>query len=125
MESYQAAGITLTDDGFEPAIIVMQRGVPALWNINVNSLDSGNSSLIIPSYYTILKTKQGDNMIQFIPDRDFDFTTGDNVFYGYVKVVDTINNVDIEAVKAEVANFETLIYPESYFESAANRGCCQ
>jgi hypothetical protein len=53
-----------------------------------------------------------------------DFSTGNNIFYGYVKIVDDINNVDIEAIKAEVANFETLIYPDGYFEVAMNGGGC-
>jgi hypothetical protein len=73
--------------------------------------------------------KQGDNKIQITPNGDFEFSTGDNVFYGYVKIVDNINNVNIDAVKAEVANFETLVYPPEYFEAAASGGrggcaCC-
>jgi hypothetical protein len=32
--------------------------------------------------------------------------------------VNDITRVDAEAVKAEAANFETLIYPEAYFEAA-------
>jgi plastocyanin domain-containing protein len=123
--NYQTAGISLTDDGFDPAIIVMARGVPALWNINIDSLDPGSRSLVFPAYYKILETEQGDNTLQVLPDGDFEFSTGDNVFYGYVKVVDDINKVDIESVKAEVADFETLIYPEDYFDNALSGGCCQ
>jgi hypothetical protein len=69
--------------------------------------------------------EQGDNVIQLLPTDDFDFSTGDNVFYGYVKVVDNLENVDIEAIKTEVSEFETLIYPDAYFEAAAQgAGCC-
>jgi plastocyanin domain-containing protein len=124
MGNYQAVDIRLTDDGFEPAIVVMQRRLPALWNISNDSLDPGNSRLIFPAYYTELDTKQGDNVIQITPSDDFDFSTGDNIFYGYVKVVDDINNVNIEAVKAQVADHETLIYPEAYFEAAMGGGGC-
>jgi hypothetical protein len=74
----------------------------------------------------MLDTKQGDNTLQLMPDDDFDFSTGDNIFYGYVKVVDDINNVDFEAIKMEVANFETLIYPEAHFETAMGGcACCR
>jgi sulfite exporter TauE/SafE/copper chaperone CopZ/plastocyanin domain-containing protein len=126
MGNFQLLEIRLTDDGFEPSVIVMQRRLPALWNININSLDPGNSRLIFPAYYTVLDTEQGNNPIQIMPTEDFDFSTGDNIFYGYVKVVDDINSVDIDAVKAEVANFETLIYPEAYFEAAmGGGGCCR
>jgi hypothetical protein len=41
-----------------------------------------------------------------------------------VKIVDDINNVDVEAIKAEVTNFETLIYPDGYFDIAINGGGC-
>ncbi|MDR1318890.1 MAG: sulfite exporter TauE/SafE family protein [Treponema sp.] len=120
----QTLQINLRDDGIDPAIIVVQRGVPAVWTINNNSLDPGNSRLVFPSYYAQFDMDQGDNVIQFMPVEDFDFSTADNVFYGYVKVVDDLNNVDIEAIKAEVSNFETLIYPEAYFEARAPGGCC-
>jgi len=124
--NFQTVEIRLGDNGFEPAIVVMQRQLPTLWNINIDSPDPGNDSLIFPAYYAILETESGDNTIQIIPVYDFEFSTGDNVFYGYVKVVDDINRIDVNAIKTEVANFETLIYPEAYFESADD-GCayCQ
>jgi sulfite exporter TauE/SafE/plastocyanin domain-containing protein len=121
---FQAVEIRLTDDGFEPAIVVMQRQIPAVWNIKIESLDPGNSQLIFPAFYTVMDMKQGDNTVQLYPTDDFDFSTGDNIFYGYVKIVDDINNVDVEAIKAEVTNFETLIYPEGYFDIAMNGGGC-
>jgi plastocyanin domain-containing protein len=124
MGNYQVVDMNLGDNGCEPAIIVMQRQLPALWNINIDSPDPGNSRLIFPAYYTVMDTVQGNNPIRIIPGDDFAFSTGDHVFYGYVKVVNDINNVDIDAVRTEVANFETLIYPDAYFESAVSgRGC--
>jgi plastocyanin domain-containing protein len=123
---YQTITINLNDDGMEPAIIVLQRDVPTVWTINNNSLDPGNNRLIFPAYYTQLDMEQGDNVIQLMPANDFDFSTGDNVFYGYVKVVDDLSNVDTEAVKTEVENFETRIYPDAWFEASASvgGGCC-
>jgi plastocyanin domain-containing protein len=125
-EGYQTVTINLRDEGIDPAIIIIERNVPTEWIINNNSLDPGNSSLIFPAYYTQLDMEQGDNVIQLMPTDDFDFSTGDNVFYGYVKVVDDLNNVDIEAIKADVGGFETQIYPDAYFEAAAagQGGCC-
>jgi sulfite exporter TauE/SafE/copper chaperone CopZ/plastocyanin domain-containing protein len=121
---YQKVTVNLRDDGIDPAIIVVQRNIPAAWAINNHSLDSGNSRLIFPAYYTQLDIEQGDNVIQLMPTDDFDFSTGDNVFYGYVKVVDDLGAADIEAIQAEVSEFETLIYPDAYFEAAAQGGCC-
>ncbi|MDR2247591.1 MAG: sulfite exporter TauE/SafE family protein [Treponema sp.] len=122
----QRVTVTLRDDGIEPAIIVVQRNIPALWTINNDSSDPGNSRLIFPAYYVRLDMEQGDNFVQLMPAEDFDFSTGDHVFYGYVKVVDDIHNADIEAIKTEVSEFETLIYPDAYFEEAAQgSGCCR
>jgi sulfite exporter TauE/SafE/copper chaperone CopZ/plastocyanin domain-containing protein len=113
---YQSVEINLGDDGFEPAIIAVQRGLVAIWTININSTDPGNSIIIFPAYYYQLETEQGPNTIQFLPEMDFDFSTADNVFYGYVKVTDDISRIDIEAIKTDVENHETLIYPQAYFE---------
>jgi sulfite exporter TauE/SafE/copper chaperone CopZ len=115
---YQRVTMKLRDDGLDPAILVMQRGLPAVWTINNDSLDPGNSRLIFPAYYMQIDMVQGDNGLRLIPAEDFDFSTADNVFYGYVKVVDDLNNVNIEAIQAEVLEYETLIYPEAYFEQA-------
>jgi plastocyanin domain-containing protein len=123
---YQTVKTNLRDDGIDPAIIIVQKGLPVSWLINNDSLDPGNSRLVFPAYYTQVDMAQGDNEIDFIAAGDFDFSSADNVFYGYVKVVDNLNNADIEAIKAEVSNHETLIYPEAYFETAAQdaAGCC-
>jgi sulfite exporter TauE/SafE/copper chaperone CopZ len=123
--SSQTVTVNLRDEGIDPAVLVMQRGIPAAWIINNDSLDPGNSRLIFPAYNTQIDMERGNNVIQLMPAGDFDFSTADNVFYGYVKVVEDLNKVDMEAVRAEVSEFETLIYPESYFEvSAGGAGCC-
>jgi sulfite exporter TauE/SafE/copper chaperone CopZ/plastocyanin domain-containing protein len=120
-DNMQTVTIRLDDEGFEPAIVVMQKQLPALWTINIDSFDPGNSSIIFPAYYAIIETEQGENQLRLIPNEDFEFYTADSVFYGYVKVVNDITRVNVEGVKAEAANFETLIYPEAYFESAVGR----
>jgi sulfite exporter TauE/SafE/copper chaperone CopZ len=114
----QTVTIRLGDEGFEPAIVVMQRRLSTLWTITVNSADEGNGGIVFPAYYVIIETEQGENQIRLVPREDFEFCTADSVFYGYVKVVDDISRVDVEAVKTEAAKFVTLIYPEAYFEAA-------
>ncbi|MDR1412067.1 MAG: sulfite exporter TauE/SafE family protein [Spirochaetaceae bacterium] len=120
----QRVTINLTDDGFSPSVIVMQKGLRTEWTIKNDSLDEGNSALVFPLYYTQIEMAAGDNIIEVIPSSDFEFSTVDNIFYGYVKAVDDIGRVDIEAVKKEAAEFETLIYPDAYFEAAGRGGCC-
>jgi sulfite exporter TauE/SafE/copper chaperone CopZ len=120
----QRVSINLRDDGFEPAVLVVERNVPTFWTINNDSLDAGNAALIFPAYYTQMGMDTGDNIIQLIPEGDFDFSTLDNVFYGYVKVVDSLDSIDIDAIKDEVSGWETQIYPAAYFEEANAGGCC-
>ncbi|MDR2194299.1 MAG: sulfite exporter TauE/SafE family protein [Treponema sp.] len=121
----QTVTVNLRDDGMTPAILVVQKGVTVVLTVNNDSLDSGNSRLLFPSYSSIIDMKQGDNVIWLRnPTEDFDFSTGDNMFYGYVKVAEDIATIDIEAIQAEVAEFETLIYPPAFFEEAAFGGCC-
>ncbi|MDR2096979.1 MAG: sulfite exporter TauE/SafE family protein, partial [Spirochaetaceae bacterium] len=124
---YQTATVNLHDDGIDPGIIVLQRNMPALLTIRNDSLDPGNSRLIFPAYYAQVDIEQGDNVLRLLPTEDFDFSTGDNMFYVYVKVLDDLNEVDdaaIEAIKTEAGNFETLIYPDAWFEEAAAQGGC-
>jgi hypothetical protein len=127
---YQVVSINLRDSGFEPAVLVVQRGIPANWIINNDSLDEGNYRLVVPAYLAQLDMEAGDNGIQFVPSESFDFSTGDNVYYGYVKVVEDINDIDIKGIKGEAGDFETLVYPEAYFDSLSrdgsrgSRGCC-
>jgi plastocyanin domain-containing protein len=123
-EGWQTVRIDLRDEGFDPAIIVVQKFVPVAWTVNNDSLDKGNSGLIVPAYYARVDIDQGDNVIQFMPAADFDFSTRDNVFYGYVKVLDDIASADIEAIKAEVSEAETLIYPDAWFEQAGGGAGC-
>lgn len=48
---------------------------------------------------------EGENPIDIIPEIDFDFSASDNSFYGYVKVVDDIKEIDIAAIKEKVKNY--------------------
>ncbi|MDR2631300.1 MAG: sulfite exporter TauE/SafE family protein [Spirochaetaceae bacterium] len=123
-DGYQLVSIQLRDDGIEPAIMVIQKSVPTAWVIHHDSLDPGNDRLIFPAYYTQIDMEPGENVIELMPTGDFDFSTADNVFYGYVKVVEDLNTVDMDEIKGEVAEHETLIYPDAYFEAAAPGGSC-
>ena len=61
---------------------------------------------------------QGKNVVRFVPDQDFDFFTYDSSFYGYVKVVEDINQVDLEAIKKEVAEYR----PSEFNGASQNAG---
>ncbi|MDR1230652.1 MAG: sulfite exporter TauE/SafE family protein [Spirochaetaceae bacterium] len=115
-QGFQTVTINLRDDGIAPAVVVLERYVPAAWIINNDSLDPGNAALVFPAYYQQVPMRQGENVINIMPQADFDFSTADNVFYGYVKVVDDLYTLDLDALRTEIAEWETQIYPEEYFK---------
>ncbi|GAB6392669.1 MAG: sulfite exporter TauE/SafE family protein [Treponematales bacterium] len=121
----QRVSLTLTDEGFRPAVAVVERGVPTEWVIDNRSIEDGSAELRVPLYTTILPlTKQALNPLYLQPESDFDFSTGDSIFFGYMKVVDDISDIDRESIQKEVAAFETQVYSDEYFETGAGGGCC-
>lgn len=123
-KSVQKITLELTSQGFKPAVAVVKAGVDTEWTFidNRQDMDYG-TNLLIPDFTTELYLEKGENTLYFIPDKSFDFSTGDNSFYGYIKVVDDLENVDMDAVKDEVSKFQTMIWPEDTFQGAGG-SCC-
>lgn len=113
----QTVTIDMLADRLTPAVIVMQRDINTVWNINGVNINDDNKTLLFPKYYTQIDMQEGQNEIFLTPIGDFDFTTLNNTFYGYVKVVDDISKIDIDAIKEEVSKFVPEIY-----EFLDNRG---
>ncbi|HML68295.1 MAG TPA: sulfite exporter TauE/SafE family protein [Clostridia bacterium] len=118
----QNVTVELTKDGFNPAVVVVESGLDVVWNIQNQGSDSAR--LLVPVYAAQLSLVTGDNRLFFTPGDNFDFSTGDNAFYGYVYVVDDIDTADLSAIKAEVSQYETLIWPPETFavSGAATNG---
>lgn len=124
-DGLQTVKIELTDDGPKPAIVVLQAEVDTEWTIKNTSSRPGNAALLFPAYYTQFPMEQGETPLYLYPTESFDFSTQDNKFYGYVKVVEDIQNIDIEAIKEEAGSYQTMIWPSSYFEpDSAAASCC-
>ena len=120
----QEVSIELTDEGFSPSVIVVQRDLPVYWNIENTQTDSENGTkLLAPYYSTQLLLGTGQNQLGLYPTESFDVSTEDNRFYCYVKVVDDLSAVDEAAIQEEVAAYEPLIYPQEVFESSG-MSCC-
>ena len=116
----QRITIELTDKGFSPAIVVVQAGVKAEWTINNTSSREVDTTLLVPAYKAQVLMTKGANPLYINPSEDFDFSTGDNAFYGYFKVVGDLSVLDREAIKNEVANYQTLVWPPATFEDVRN-----
>lgn len=120
----QKVSIDLTEDGFSPAVIVVEEGTQVVWNIN-NQLEDAQKGtvLLAPVYSTKLGLMAGENTLYLSPQESFEMSTEDHRFYVYVKVIGEGEKVDEEAIRKEVSEFEPLIYPDSVFVSQG-AGCC-
>lgn len=123
-DNVQQVTIELTKDGFKPAVMVVKAGLNVEWNIIDNTALEDGTQLLVPDFQTQLQLDRGKNQLYFTPSESFDFSTGDNAFYGYVKVVDSLDNVDIDAVKKEVQKFKTQIWPPETFQPEESGSCC-
>jgi plastocyanin len=109
-DDVQYVEINMEEAEFSPAIIILKRGIGTEWIINAKTIDELNSYLLFPYYNAQLTISEGENLVNLVPEEDFVFSDANNSFYGYVKVVDDLNDLDIEAIKEEVSNYKTTIW---------------
>lgn len=123
-EEIQQVSIDLTENGFSPAVIVVEADLQVVWYINNTLTDAEKETeLLAPVYSTKLELGSGENSLYLYPQDSFEVSTGDHRFYAYVKVVDNLDQIDETAIRQEVDSFETLIYPDIIFESSG-MSCC-
>lgn len=121
----QKVTIQLTDSGFQPAVVVVEAGLPTYWTIENSLTTAGGSSLLAPVYATVLDMGQGENILTLYPQESFEVSTGDNAFYAYVKVVEDLEQINTAAIREEAEQFETMIYPADTFSApSAGASCC-
>ncbi len=121
-DGVQYAEITIDGSGFTPAVVVMQNGVETEWVINAVNPSGGSSVLLFPQYYAQIDVNDGDNEITLVPEGDFDFSTADASYFGYVKVVDDLKNVDLDQIRQEVRQYTPVFWDVSQ-DSAAFPSC--
>ncbi|MDR2750652.1 MAG: sulfite exporter TauE/SafE family protein [Clostridiales bacterium] len=115
----QKVKVELTDEGYSPAVIVVQEGLDVEWLVNNQSQSPDNSYFLVPNYNSAILLLPGENPLYILPDQAFEFSNGDNTFYGYVKVVEDLGSIDEEQIRAEAEAFETLIYPQETYNGAS------
>lgn len=100
----QVVNIDVRDNKFTPAVIVLQRGVETRWKIN--NIDNKSISLAFPIYNQVVDMIEGENEIYIIPS--YDFTSADENYnnFAYVKVVEDINNINMDEIKKEVEKYK-------------------
>jgi sulfite exporter TauE/SafE/plastocyanin domain-containing protein/copper chaperone CopZ len=101
----QYVEMNVSQYGYAPAVFVLQKGIKTRWTINGEQLNSCNNPISIPDYNVQIRLQEGENPVEFVPEKDFPFSCWMGMLNGYVKVVDDINKVNLEEIKQEVAAF--------------------
>ena len=113
----QEVTVTVNDYGYSPAVVVLQKGIPAKIKFNTDQLNICNSIVVFPEYQAQMNLQSEKETPELSPTLDFTFQCGMGMLHGYVKVVDNINTINIEDVKNEVNNY----IPSA---GASAGGCC-
>lgn len=123
-DNIQRVTVELTDDGFKPGVIVLQKDMETEWIILNSSSKESNSMLLIPYYVAQIPLNTSENSLLVYPTDDFAFSNGDSSFFGYVKVVEDTSNIDTNAIKKEVTDFQPMIWPPQTFAGRGGASSC-
>lgn len=116
----QEVSIDVSDEGYSPAVVILQKNVKAKIRFNPIKLNSCNNVVVFPEYQGQLNLQNGEMETPYItPDSDFTFQCWMGMLHGYVKVVDDINNINIDEIKKEVESYAT-----QEISSGSGGGCC-
>jgi len=119
-DGIQYITVEVTENGYEPNITVMQKGIKTKWIINGKLLNQSNYRMTVPVYNARIELVKGENSIDFVPEIDFGFDSWQNDYHGYVAVVNDINNFNDNDIINKIKNY-------SPFDIANNQqggGCC-
>jgi len=107
-DGIQIIKIDVTENGFDPSIIVMEKGLDTYWLINGEELNELNYRLSFPAYGNRgVELNEGINSLQIVPEADFAYFSWKNDFAGFVKVVDDMDSVDEDFVKETVRDYNS------------------
>lgn len=115
----QEVNINVDDKRFTPSIVILQEGLETKWNIN--NVNNKNISLAFPIYNQVVDLESGDNEIYFTPSEDFTFSEENYKYFGYVKVVEDIKNINIDEIKKEVEKYK--ISERDYLSVGGGASC--
>lgn len=113
----QEVTVTVDGNGYTPAVIVLQKGVDARIKFDGKELNSCNSIVVFPEYQGQLDLSQQTETPWLTISADFTFQCSMNMLHGYVKVVDDVENVDLDEIRDEVENYTPAA-------GSSQGGCC-
>ena len=115
----QVVNIDVTGKELTQGVIVLQKGVETTWKIN--NTDDKTISLAFPIYNQVVDMNKGESEIYLVPSEDFTFADYSYKYFGYVKVVDDINNINLEEIKKEVGKYK--ISDKDYLSEGSGLSC--
>ncbi len=102
--------IEMNVDGssYSPNILVVQKGIPTRWIINVEEIDWFNSIVTIPDAGFTQPLKIGQNKIKFTPNNvgELIFTSGTDSFIGKIVIVKDLNKVNLQKLEETVIEIQ-------------------
>lgn len=115
-KTFQEVTVTVDEQGYSPAVLVVQKGVPTRFKFVAKKLSACNSYVDFPAYGAGLDLAKGQFQTPLLPVvQDFVFQCGMAMLHGYVRVVPDLATADLAEVKATAAAWK----PE-----AGSGGCC-
>lgn len=82
-------------NGYSPNVLFVEKNKPVKWIIDGKSLNSCNSTIVIPSLNIQKSLKSGENVIEFtLKSSDISFSCWMGMINGVIKVVDNIDSID-------------------------------
>ena len=111
----QSVTTSVGSNGYTPGILVVQKGVPLVIHFDVQQLNSCNSFVVFPELGGQIDLTSQTSTPTFTPQSDFSFQCGMGMLGGYVKVVDDINKIDVNAIQKEAEDYV----------STGGMPCCQ
>jgi len=116
-DNQQEVTVTVNSQGYSPAVIVLQKGIPAKIKFNTEQLSSCNSTVVFPEYQGQLDLNSQKETPLITPTQNFTFECGMGMLHGYVKVVDDISKINLKDIRKEVQNYKPAV-------SSSGGGCC-
>ena len=115
-DGQQEVTVTVNNQGYSPAVVVLQKGVKAKIKFNTEQISGCNGTIVFPELQGKLDLNSQKETPLITPEQDFTFQCGMGMLHGYVKVVDDINKVNLNAIKKEIQNYKPAV--------PSGGGCC-
>jgi len=112
----QDVTINVDSQGYSPAVVVVQKGIPVKIKFTTSQLSACNSTVVFPELNGQLDLNSQKETPLFTPQSDITFQCSMGMLHGYVKVVDDLSKVDLNAIKTEVSNYKPA--------GGGAAGCC-